>query len=116
MLYGKTSQFDLAAQDFSTAIAIDPLFHKAYFNMGTAYANMKQYKKAVEFYTKALSIDVNSVDAFNNRGKAYYDMGYHAEAIADFQTACSMGNEGSCQAAQEILTATGRKRDRPEIQ
>ena len=84
--------FDLAIEDYTAAIILDPTFAAALDNRGTAWVGMGQYEEGIRDYTAAIALDSGNTVAYNNRGRAYLEMRFYEEAIADFTTALDLGS------------------------
>lgn len=57
--YFKKDQYELAIENFSKVIVIEPNNARAYFERGYVYTKKGQHDKAIEDYNKAISIDPN---------------------------------------------------------
>jgi len=72
-----------------------------YFWRGISYLRMLQFEKAIKDFNKALTIDPdnnagNNQYIYDNRGLAYYNIGNKRASRADFQSACNLGLNDSC--------------------
>jgi len=56
---------------------------EAYYNRGTAYAELGEYDRAIEDYNKAIELNPDLAEAYNNRGIAYAKLGEHDRARED---------------------------------
>jgi tetratricopeptide (TPR) repeat protein len=63
------------------ALQIDPLFPRANYNLGNAYANIGKNKEAIEAYRKEIKINPGFLEAYNNLAALYTDSGKVEEAI-----------------------------------
>lgn len=75
-----------ALRHFKAALAIDPLFEKAYNQMGLLFASKGELDQAVLNYKKALSVNPNYKEAYINLGKALQEQGKLNEAMNQYQT------------------------------
>jgi len=81
----------------------DPL----YFWRGISYLRMRQFVQAIKDFNKALTIDPdnssgNNQYIYDNLGLAHYNAGEKRAARADFQKACNLGLDNSCQRLKTI--------------
>lgn len=60
-------QLDQAIVDFDSAIRIDPLNVKAYYNRGNAWGQKGAYEKAIADFTEAIRIDPKDARYYHNR-------------------------------------------------
>jgi len=88
---------NMALQDFTKAITVDPNNAGGYVARANTLYNMTKYQEAAEDYKKAevLSPD-NSVITYNI-GMAYYKDEDRVLACRYFQKACSQGNSNACR-------------------
>lgn len=82
---------DIAIDNYSKAIKIDPKFVKAYNNRGVAYIWKKKYYLAIADFSKAIELDPRNGKAYNNRAIVYSYQGETAKAIEDLKKAKSLG-------------------------
>ena len=75
---------DLAIEDFSRAIRMEPDNANFYYYRGDAYFNKGQYNPAIEDYTRAILLGLHYAVVFYNRGLAYYWIGDYERAIEDY--------------------------------
>lgn len=80
---------DEAAAFYRKAIAVDPTFPHAYYNLATTIDDTteKAYREMIELYTKAVTYDPTLGFAFLYRGQAYLSLGDYDAAMADCQRA-----------------------------
>ncbi|MEK7841811.1 MAG: tetratricopeptide repeat protein, partial [Deltaproteobacteria bacterium] len=95
--------YDMAIEDSTSAIVINPKYADAYYNRGLAYYNKGQYDRAIEDYNKASELDPNAADAIYNRGLAYQQKGNMGRATSDYQKACDLGFKLACEGLQKTL-------------
>ncbi len=58
--------------------------HEAYYNRGTAYAQLGEYDTAIADYTTAIELNPDDVNALYNRATAYEALGENILAQKDF--------------------------------
>jgi len=78
---------DLAVQDCSAAIALNPTDAVAYNDRGVAYEKTGNIDGALADYSKAIELDPSYRDAFANRAVLYDHKGDKERAIADYRAA-----------------------------
>jgi len=74
-LYHIDGQHELAIQDYTEAIRLDPQYAIAYRGRGVVYSDLGQHQRAIQDYDKAIRIDPLDADASYNRGIAYSHLG-----------------------------------------
>ena len=85
--YVENEQYQLAIDNLTAALKINPDYAEAYYNRGLTYYNLKNYTAAIADYTSALKINPDKADAYNNRGYAYEKLENYTAAIADYTSA-----------------------------
>ena len=60
------NRFDVAAELFTRAIALNPQYANAYYNRGNAYAQLGHYAEALRDYDRALQLNPSLTDARDN--------------------------------------------------
>ena len=78
---------DVAMEDFTKAIRINPEYAEAYYGRGVVYGVKELYDEAIEDYTKAIELNPKLAVAYYKRGFAYGDKGLSDEAIEDYTKA-----------------------------
>jgi len=69
-------QWDKAIDNYSRAIAIDPIICcRLFYNLWSSYYNLNSLKRAINGFSRAIEIDGNYVKAWYNRGVAYGNSG-----------------------------------------
>lgn len=88
--YALKQNYDLAIEAFTSAIALNPNYARAYNNRGAAYANKGQYNRAIGDYNKAISLDPNDALPYIGRGGVYADKGHFEKALSDLDKAIAL--------------------------
>jgi tetratricopeptide (TPR) repeat protein len=83
----RNKEFDKAIGLYKQAIALDPNYADALFNMGVAYAKKESWNESIECFSKCIKIKNNDKEAWYNRGFAYLNLGKIEEASANFKQA-----------------------------
>jgi tetratricopeptide (TPR) repeat protein len=91
--YVDKGEWDLAIEEYSEAIAIDPEFVEAYYNRGNAYYDKGNLDLAISDYDKAIELDPEDPSAYFNRGMVYGFKGNLDRAINDFDKAIELDPE-----------------------
>jgi protein O-mannosyl-transferase len=71
MAYLARGQLDDAAQQFQTAIKLNPADHKSYYNLGLVYHKKGDLKTALEYFNRSLRLNPESVKAHYNLATIY---------------------------------------------
>ena len=80
MNYDKGKElFNLAIQDYDSAIKLNPNDVGSYINRGNFYCKHGEQDLAINDYNKVLELDPNNVDAYIGRGNAYTNTGHLAQ-------------------------------------
>ncbi|MDE0638826.1 MAG: tetratricopeptide repeat protein [Candidatus Poribacteria bacterium] len=90
-VYFKSSHFDNAIQDYTTAIQIESNHVNAYYKRGNAYKEKGDFDNAIKDYTKAIELKPDFVYAHNNRGEAWLHLQEWEKAKEDLTTARDLG-------------------------
>ena len=88
--YAKSGQYQLAIDNYTKCLRIDPDYAHAYYNRGLSYIKSKNYEDAIADFTRAISIDPDHADTYNNRGAAKWYL--KLEYCSDFKRACDLGS------------------------
>lgn len=88
--YRLLGNFDLAFNDYNSAISIDPNISFIYNNLASLYRKNGDYKKALENYSIALQKDKNYFLAYNNRGSLKIELGDYINALEDINKCISI--------------------------
>jgi tetratricopeptide (TPR) repeat protein len=80
------AEHELAVDDFTRAIELDPGYVEAYLNRGVLYwRELRNAYRAIRDMTRVLELAPQRAEAFFNRAIAYQMRGEHEQAIADFE-------------------------------
>lgn len=102
LAHAKKGEIELAIEDYTHAIALNPEFAEAYYQRGLAYAKKGELDKAITDYTKAIALKPDYADAYYNRGGAFLRLGEQEKAESDLTIARNMGSD-AITALDEIL-------------
>jgi protein O-mannosyl-transferase len=76
-----------AAQDFATALRVNPAFAEAYVNRGELQLESGSFAAAIGDFQEALRLRPSYPEASYNLGIALHGLGRNTEAVAAFETA-----------------------------
>ena len=111
-------QLDLSIDAYNKALAIEPNYADACYNMGMALQKQGKLQEAIKAYNKALAIKPDYVDAYNNIGVALTGQGKQEEAIEAYIGALSI-NPDYAEAYNNIgnsLKGIVFKKSNPDLQ
>ena len=111
-------QLDLSIDAYNKALAIEPNYADAYYNMGMALQRQGKLEKAIKAYNKTLAIKPDYADAYNNVGVILQDQGKREEAVEAYIRALSI-NPDYAEAYNNIgnsLKGIVFKKSNPDLQ
>ncbi|GLS23641.1 hypothetical protein GCM10007874_66620 [Labrys miyagiensis] len=88
--YANKGKSDLAIQDYSQAITLDPSYTSAYNNRCSAYSKTGKYDEAIADCDRAIELKSDYDLAYYNRGNVYRKKNMPDRAIADITKAISI--------------------------
>ncbi len=106
------SQPGTAIADYTRAVAADPTFAKAYYNLGIGYANAGRPEQAMENYEMALLADSSYADARFNYAILLRQQGYTDDAVTQLERIIA---ENPNDAAAHLSVATIYAHDRATV-
>ena len=89
-VYYNREQYDLAIDDYSRAIALDPDYASGYSFRGMAYRYKPDPDRALADFDHAIRLDADNANYWLNRGNVYLDLGQYDRAIADYTRAIQL--------------------------
>ena len=98
----ENEQWELLVELSNQILVKDPGVVTALTNRAAANTELGSYVQALADCNLAIKLDPNNPLAINNRGYVYEKMGDPKNAIADYQKACELGIEVSCNEAQRL--------------
>lgn len=81
---------DLAVEDFTKAIRLDPGSEDSYLRRAEAYFLQREPDKALEDYRKAIELNPENAKAYFNMGSLYAALGNHEVAVEQFSRAVTL--------------------------
>jgi tetratricopeptide (TPR) repeat protein len=106
--YYQLENINNALTDFEMQVKIKPT-DEAYYNRGSAKAQMDNNVGAISDYTKAINLNPNFSMAYNNRGWAKFQLKNNIGALADLNKAIELdpNNYVAFDSRQEVKFAMG---------
>jgi tetratricopeptide (TPR) repeat protein len=86
-LYERADLFDEAIIAYQEALARDPAYLKACFNVARLYHTQGEYAEAIAYFQKVLALDPYNAHTYNNLGLIYEELGDQPQAIVYFRKA-----------------------------
>jgi tetratricopeptide (TPR) repeat protein len=83
-------EFGAAEASYLQAIAQDPEYADAHFNLGNLHRRVGKFGQALEDYTRVLALETPQADLYNNLGTVYSALGKRAEAKRAFGQALEL--------------------------
>jgi len=86
-LYHIDGHHELAIQDCTEAIRLDPQYAIVYRGRGVVYSDLGQHQRSILDYDEAIHLNPQYARAYYNRGVAYEKLGQQELADRDFAKA-----------------------------
>jgi tetratricopeptide (TPR) repeat protein len=91
--FHQQGRWDLAIEEHTEAIALDPQCKEAYNNRGWACIGKGDLDKAIADYDQAIALDPQCAEAYFNRGRAHAQLGLVTWALADLSKAIEIAGD-----------------------
>lgn len=98
----RLGRYDMAIQDYTSAIEIKPNFSPAYGGRASALAESGRLQKSMADFDKAIELQPGNAIYWANRAKALESMGRIEESSRSFQEACDIGWLLWCDKATQL--------------
>jgi tetratricopeptide (TPR) repeat protein len=98
-------KFNLAIDEASKAIALDPGLVNPYINRAWAYCETGLYEKAIADCYTALALEPKNALALNNLGLAFHRLEHLATALEYYKKACDLNLAVACSNYKFLLSA-----------
>jgi tetratricopeptide (TPR) repeat protein len=85
------SFFEVAIEQFTKAISLNPKHAQAYKYRGIVYDELGEHERAIPAYDEAIRLDPEYPWAYYHRGRAYQALGMRDEAARDSAKASELG-------------------------
>ena len=82
---------DLAMDEFTRAIEIDPGYYYAYYNRARVYYESGELESSIAEYSKAIDLNPDNVYWTIERGLIYLELGEREKAILDLERSQELG-------------------------
>ncbi len=89
-VYTARHDYELAVEDYTSAIQLDSGLIPAYNNRGLVYTAQLEYEAALEDFNHAIELDDGYILAYNNRAVVYVIQGEYELALADLQQSITL--------------------------
>jgi Flp pilus assembly protein TadD len=93
IMFASQGDYELAIENFTEAIKLDPNFATAYNNRGMMYSKKGDYNRAIADFSQVIKLNPNNADTYNNRGMMYSKKGDNDRAIADYTQAIRLDQD-----------------------
>ena len=90
--YKALHKYDLALDCYNHALAINPYFAEAKYNMGLALHELGHFEEAIVHYEQALVINPHFLEALNNLGVVLQESGRRKDAVTYFERAIAINS------------------------
>ncbi|CAG1064630.1 hypothetical protein BAC1_00192 [uncultured bacterium] len=87
MAFQEKGDYSRAIEYFTTTVAMEPRFIKAYINRGFSFSATGEPGRAIKDFSKVLELDPGYVKAYLNRGFLYLQSGENGLALKDLSEA-----------------------------
>ena len=88
--YAGLDQKNLAIKNYKKAVAINPRYAKAHYNLAGAFHELEEFDASIKSYKDALSIEADYAEANNNLGNVYKEVNQLDAAIESFKKAITL--------------------------
>ncbi len=86
----KADRPEKAVEAYEKALALDPKYVKAQYNLALAYMDLKKYAEAVAAFDGLIRLEGPTYRAYNNQGLSYFYLGKYDQALEGFETALDL--------------------------
>jgi tetratricopeptide (TPR) repeat protein len=83
----KSKNFERSIEAYTMALALDPTYTKAQYNLALSYMGAKRYEEAAAAFDKLVEVDGPSYKAYYSQGLSYYYLGKYDEALEAYDLA-----------------------------
>ena len=101
IVHNLSHEYDLAAADFQSALALRSDDAILWNQLGATLANGNRSQEALQAYDRALDIKPGNVRVHYNRGISLSNLGEYAEAVRTFLRAVHLQNEATSETSLE---------------
>ena len=86
----RKGEYDLAINELTDAIQLNPSLSVAYWVRGLSYSRKDLYEQAITDYDMAIKLDPQEPKLYRNRGMVYHKLNLERQALHDFSEAIQM--------------------------
>jgi len=83
----KSKHFDKSIEAYTMALALDPTYSKASYNLALSFMGAKRYQDAAAAFDTLIAADGPSYRAYYSQGLSYYYLGQYDEALEAYDMA-----------------------------
>lgn len=95
LAYFNLKKYDLAENNYKTALSVNPNNYEAFFNLGILNLKLKKYDKAIEYFDSTLLINSSYYPGYLNRGYCYFKSAKLENALSDFKKAIDLDDKNA---------------------
>jgi Tfp pilus assembly protein PilF len=103
-------EYDLAIQNYTLALGVNPNRIDIYLNRGSAYHNKGQFDQAIRNYNDAVNLDPNNLLSYQYRAASYFEKGEYHKTRREINTLQSMGGVPDPDFLQKLKEAEEGKK------
>lgn len=92
-IYEDKKNIDKAVENLNKALIIDPVYYKAYYNLGCIFLDKKAYEIAEKNFLLAIKYNKNFPYSYYNLGTLYLKKGEYSKAKKNFIKAIYLKND-----------------------
>jgi len=89
--YERQGQHDLAMEEFTRAIELDPEYYYAYYNRALVYYRRGDLEESLADYSKAIDLRPDNAYWTFERGFLYLELGDRDRAVVDLERSLELG-------------------------
>lgn len=90
LTYYEMRKLNLAIEQFSEALSLNPNFFEAYYNRACVYQDKKMFELAILDYTEIITRNPSDYSSLFNRSSCYAYLGNFSSSISDLNTLISL--------------------------
>lgn len=112
-VYAALQEHELAIENFSAAMSMDPNYSEYYNERGNSYLSMGRYEEAIRDYLAAIDLSAPYQEVWTNLGQCYRLMGRLEDAVQAYSRALDLAPETLLArlGRAQVLDALGSSRE-----
>ena len=91
--YAGLNQLNLAQENYEKAIALNPDYSKAHYNLAGIFHELEEFDASIQSYKNALLIEPDYAEAYNNLGNVFRESSQLDEAVESYKRAIKINPE-----------------------